>query len=123
MKAADNSHKSRECKSSDAAGTLSPGCGAAAISQADAQGSSFPYEDIVNTPWPRGDSSKADVSDAQASAAFKAGAGVEFRERMMLDERAKIFAPFAALKGFAAACRNVEQQKYGDAAVTTTDSQ
>ena len=42
----------------------------------------FMYEDIVNTKWPPAES-----------------AG-EFREHMSLDDRAKIFAPFAALKGF-----------------------
>lgn len=73
----------------------------------------FEYEDIVNTPWPRGGGFKADRSSNQASAAFKAGAASEFREHMSLDERAKIFAPFAALKGFyeALACYTEEHER------------
>lgn len=73
----------------------------------------FPYEDIVNTPWPRGGGFNADRSANQASAAFKAGAPGEFREHMSLDDRAKIFAPFAALKGFyeALACYTEEHER------------
>ena len=55
----------------------------------------FTYEDIVNTPWPRGEER------------------TEFREHMSLDDRAKIFAPFAALKGFyeALACYTEEHER------------
>lgn len=72
----------------------------------------FPYEDIVNTEWPRGASFKADKSANQAAGALKTG-GAEFREHMSLDDRAKIFAPFAALKGFyeALACYTEEHER------------
>lgn len=72
----------------------------------------FPYEDIVNTPWPRDAGFKADKSANQAAGALKTG-GAEFREHMPLDDRAKIFAPFAALKGFyeALACYTEEHER------------
>lgn len=85
----------------------------AAFKAGGAAQDAFPYEDIVNTPWPRGGGFKADGSANQASAAFKAGAPGEFREHMSLDDRAKIFAPFAALKGFyeALACYTEEHER------------